>query len=140
MSDEKKINVRLLRRVQKAIVEHAAHFDMNDWGVDVEKSQVFHDEPSESECGTAACIGGFAVLLSDGRNPPLRSNVAKRAAELLGLSYSVLHDELNGNRLFYVDRWPAKFSGRHRRAKRNLTRARIAAERIEHFIRTKGAE
>lgn len=137
--NETKINVKLLRRVQKAIVEHAAHFDMSEWGVGASKADIMHDEPPESECGTTACIAGFAVILRDGKARPSEA-VALRAAKLLSLDYDSWDFGCNGTRLFHVQHWPSKFYHRYSKAKRNLTRARIAAERIEHFIKTKGAE
>jgi hypothetical protein len=133
----KKINVELLRQVQNAIVKHAAHFNMGTWGYGAKKRHIMHDESSESECGTTACIAGFIVLLHDGK---VGYGVAGRAAKLLGLDYDVWNDELNGNKLFHLSNWPTKFCRRYLQAKRNLTRARVAAERIEHFIQTNGAE
>lgn len=135
------MNTRLLREVQKAIVEHPAHFDMGIFGHGLKADELFHEEPPESACGTAACIAGYTVALSAGRTPR-HGSIATKAARLLGIAYdgglSDFKDE--GSRLFYVDEWPARFARRYQRASRNVTRARIASERIDHFIKTEGAE
>lgn len=134
---KKRINVRLLRKVQKAILAHAAHFDMGEWGKGLRADEVLHDEPPESECGTVACIAGFTVLIEDGRTG---DNVATRAAELLNLDYDYDRNDSTGDMLFLLSNWPTRFRARYRKAQRNITRARIAVERINHFIVTNGAE
>lgn len=113
------MNVRLLRRIAKVIQEKPREFDM----------RTFHNQ---KDCGTTHCIGGWAEALT-GKNP----------IEALGLT----GDE--SDRLFYVQiknhEWPKRFLGRKRK---NMTwreyvwlpTARQAAARIEHFIKTKGAE
>jgi hypothetical protein len=45
------------------------------------------------------------------------------------------HDEL-----FDVCGWPTKFADAYEKARSQKARAKIAADRIEHFIATKGAE
>ena len=54
------------------------------------------------------------------------------AQELLGLEYA------QSDRLFFVDYWPGKFA--YNKAKTKKAKAEIAAKRIEHFIKTGGAE
>jgi len=44
-----------------------------------------------------------------------------------------------GQRLFYVSAWPNKFGDKFQDSGKKQD-ARIAAARIEHFIRTKGKE
>jgi len=49
-------------------------------------------------------------------------------------------DQRTANRLFSLAAWPEKFCEPFDAAKTPAKRARIAAERIEHFIATDGAE
>lgn len=134
-----KLNVRLLRRIQKHILEEPLRFLMrtqlmkrtpgaviatDDWR---ERQQV-------PECGTVACIAGWALLLS---HQPIRENspwgsVRSRAAKILGLPPTVVDND----ELFQVWGWPEKFRARYREATLPRTRAKIAADRIEHLIKT----
>ena len=51
-----KLNVRLLRRIQKKITKHPELFDMSSWS-------------HETSCGTSCCIGGWALILSGVAKP-----------------------------------------------------------------------
>lgn len=140
------MNVPLLQEIRARIVAEPDAFRMDVWS-----------------CGTAHCIAGWALVLngmtvgnpeegavfqrlSDGRRPmPV-------AAELLGIGHygpdNESFEETESDRLFCTYAWPSDFEERYesyddddkngslvRRA-----RAQIAAERIDHFIATNGAE
>src|SRR6476661_1175813 len=78
-----KLNVKLLRKVQKAILANPTHFDMDFWvGREIEvkanckvgtehkltvlKEEVkkWKDSEAQAPCGTTACIAGWAVALA----------------------------------------------------------------------------
>ena len=131
------INVKLLRKIAKHITEEPRRFIMrsfvytaDSWG-----DRFRGDDGLEhkfAECGTAACIGGWAVILSQGTQ--YMGEYRHRAISLLGL------EGMNEDRLFEVSQWPSRFEKRYRTAKTQRQRAKVAAERIEHFIATKGVE
>jgi hypothetical protein len=113
------MNVRLLRKIQKAIV----------------KAPTKYDQDVTISCGTTHCIAGWALVL-DGQDPMKLGGRLSRAGEALELDC----DERG--RLFerpeYM--WPEKYATAYRKAKTPRGRARIAYNRISHFIKTKGAE
>lgn len=120
------MNVKLLRDVKEAILHDPDSFRMDQWS-----------------WGTAHCIAGWALLLRDipvefvysqghmtvsGEWP---GDVAKELLELSGRQPL---------RLFHVQNWPTSFRDRYCWADDRRGRAEVAAERIDHFIATRGAE
>jgi hypothetical protein len=107
------MNVKLLRRIQRKILELAESpktkplFDMRHF-------------TGYSRCGTSHCIGGWAREMT---GKPI-----KVALDVYGEEAS---------RLFYCDLWPKKFQGRK---EPYLPTPKQAVARIDHFIATNGAE
>lgn len=142
-----KINVRLLRRIQREIKAEPRRFVMFTF-VDV--------SDAVAPCSTAACIAGSAMLLDaidTGRAPGWKqagikinqikkcSTFETRACEILGL------DRTQGCRLFFTSEWPQVFRTPFELLERlqattavRRKMAAIANRRIDHFIKTKGAE
>jgi hypothetical protein len=135
---EPTMNVSLLKKIKTHILAEPDAFRMDTWS-----------------CGTAHCIGGWALVLNglkianpdedacyqaleDGRNPDVV------AARLLDLSADVADDSLDDrterSRLFLSDHWPDRFIDAYEDAQSCAEKAQIAAERIDHFIATNGAE
>lgn len=98
-------------------------------------------------CGTVACIAGWAVIEHDrarGKSGSIRVtqkyadgvlSFGAKAAEVLGL------DEQQAGRLFYTGNWPERFYDEYYEfAPGSLGRAKVAAERLDHFIATGGEE
>lgn len=134
------MNVRLLRKVKNHILEEPRRFIMRTWLLTREyvggpsyPSDNGAKEVKFAKCGTAACIAGWAVLLHDKRITNY-DEIARRASELLEL------DEMKSYRLFGATWWPEPFGSQYRKAKTPTARAKIAAARIEHYIKTEGAE
>lgn len=135
MATKKRINVRLLRKIQKHILEEPRRYDQNLWRIEVDPAT----NPERPPCGTMACIGGWATALSGKeRDSYLGWDVAMR---LLGLTRE------QADRLFDtvekgtdLNKWPKKFVTAYLKAKTPRDRARVAVRRIDHFIKTKGAE
>lgn len=135
----KKINYRLLRRVQEHIIEEPRRLDMNLIAFRANKDNYGDDAPP---CGTAGCIAGWACLLSGTTFEKASTGGWKRATKLLGLTSSQAatlfappaHYD-NG-----IDSWPKKFSMKYIKAKTKRGKANVTVARIEHFIKTKGKE
>jgi hypothetical protein len=109
------MNTTLLRKISDTICKNASKFDMGMWG---------------NECGTTMCIAGWAIKLSGDDPRKYDSHLENRAKDLLGLTEKQVDD------LFYAAYWPQKFSFKFSTAKTNEDRVMIAAERIEHLIKT----
>jgi hypothetical protein len=104
------------------------------------------DKRDHSPCGTAGCIAAWAVLLSGGKVKGMnclewrgeglyKEAISFRAKEILGLSIS------QASNLFYPNRWPEQYLERlHRWEPGEKRYAKVVCDKIDHFIKTKGAE
>ena len=135
------MNVKLLRKIQKHILAEPRRLAMCDWIQRGKPGQelTFQDGSvigqTYAECGTAACIAGWAVILSSKRTPKDSDTVLDRAIKILGIT------EYQSDSLFLRSLgWPQKFSQAYLAAKTPSGKARVAVRRIDHFIKTKGAE
>lgn len=92
-------------------------------------------------CGTVACIAGWAAVLSQQQGGETIREVASRLWNAADTGGDALEIDYDGqNRLFYTCDWPSKFREQYDAAKTPTARARVTVARIEHFIKTKGAE
>jgi hypothetical protein len=118
-----KINVKLLRKVQKHILAEPKRVNM---GTFIYRKK---DEPDMCEkwpaCGTVACIAGWAVTLSQKKEMNYNA-IPERARRLLGLDWE------QANYLFY-DR-PCMVMATPQTA----AHAQQTAKLIDHFIAIKG--
>lgn len=125
------MNTELLMEVRQRILDEPRQFDMDVF---------FESHADIPNCGTAACIAGWAIALSEKTTPKEAKN------RNFSLDYEILAvralriDFHQANRLFYVGTWPAEFQSRFRMSVESDERAQVAAERIDHFIKTEGAE
>lgn len=130
------VNIELLQRVKAKILEEPLQFAMEDFFT----QEIFgFDAPREEipNCGTAACIAGWAFALDVGKKPEslrARGYSTREARIRLDLT------QTQAGRLFLLIRWPNVYSSRYITAKTPQEQAQIAAERIEHFIETEGRE
>lgn len=129
------MKVRLLRKVAKEIEREPRKLDMRKLAETVEPA-ASRDYPP---CGTVGCIAGWACLLSDITVDHADWDLGK---ELLGLNnaqaarlFTAPEAGYNGNLC-----WPHSFAVRYVKAKTPRGRMLAAVARIEHFIRTRGAE
>jgi hypothetical protein len=127
------MKTKLLRKVQQHILEEPRRLNMRTFRTEV--TGFYETDPP---CGTTACIAGWAGLLND---PPSRHMNWQEGREVLGLSRP------QSERLFTPPEfgpathcWPKEFRRRYNLARSPAGRAKVAAERIEHFIKTKGRE
>lgn len=150
-----KKTINLLRKVEKQILDEPRRLDMNQWGITNEPNEQF------PACKTQGCIAGWTCMLSDkglwkslvqksrsGDYTERRLDMflpgfvpSEKAAKLLNLT------EKQADNLFYfklwksgVSGWPEKYSNAYDKAKTPAGRARATVNRIEHFIKTDGAE
>lgn len=163
---EQKINVELLEEVKALILEEprrlrmevvASSFDdARRVYAPVDDVPGYRDE-DRPPCNAVMCIAGhanYAVMLRERPDLSLydpeteesnwnaidEMNTLSIAGERLGL------DAGQRQRLFYLkswgfdEGWPRKFERQFLEAKTPAGRARIAARRIDHFIKTNGAE
>jgi hypothetical protein len=156
--------VALLRKVQAAITEEPNRLVMGSWGIQRlgQKFVVTSDyNPKKQEkrtlpaCGTVGCIAGWTAIcgLPKKEVPSITINgiemvnvseiddVEKKAIDLLGL------DSKQAQRLFFLrswpivqsfgyESWPEEFDKAYGKAKTAKERAKVACERIDHFIAT----
>lgn len=125
------MNLELLEQVKAAILAEPHLFNMDDF-------------ICRGSCGTEACIAGWAVKLSDpatfqyaeGLSGTQYTNdlVLNAARSALQLRW----DE--AARLFWLISWPPSFRSHDHEARSPQDHAQAAANRIDHFIATKGQE
>lgn len=130
---KRKLNVNLLRKIQKHILEEPKRFFMAaylDQGRPGSRTSEFRDQAKRfPSCGTTACIAGWANILTGARSNEEICD-SERAVSRLGIE--------RGRRaqLFLDSDWPQPFSSNYERAMTPAKRAKIAAARIEHLIKT----
>lgn len=133
------LNVKLLRKVKKHILAEPKRFHMGDWATFWAKSE--RKPKYVPPCRTVACIAGWTVLLAkpllwkrfmaDNVKDICQTSInpETEAATLLGMSR---HE---ASSMFYTSNWPDQFADQYDMANRE-EKAVIAANRIEHFIKT----
>jgi hypothetical protein len=137
------MNVALLRKVKSHILHHPNQFLMTDWiikrwGDDQKQFSGDGQKQKFDECGTAGCIAGWACMIKL-KQARLDWDVPAKGQTILGL------DDDQAERLFFVHDWPEKMREEYISNMNDSpgsleNRARIAAQRIDHFIKTKGEE
>jgi hypothetical protein len=139
MKTKPKLNVRLLRKIQRYILKEPRRLVMSR--LILKKGDPLPEDHNDDfgKCGTAACIAGWALLLS-GRKPFKgergEENDAGTAAKVLGVKYETCgNSDHPGNKLFWVFNWPYKFRIRYNQAKTAFARAKATSLRIDYFIK-----
>lgn len=135
-----KLNVKLLRLIQKHITEEPRRFFMSGIRFQAHDKERWRDfamncvndlSLSMPPCGTAACIAGWALLLSDCD----AGEGLDTAASLLGIP-QMESGHRDYDSLFLDSSWPEPFKSKWKNAKTPKTRAKIACARIDHLIET----
>ena len=117
-----------LREVKRHILNEPLGYSQNEWCL-TNHILIADIDGKVPKCGTRACIGGRAALLF----APGRDVYKVDSKKLLGITFA------QGNRLFSVSgSWPEPYATQYAKANTPAERARIAVNRIEKFIRTKG--
>lgn len=137
---------RLLRKIQRRILKEPSSFRMDVWN-----------------CGTAACIGGYACLLGVPKIYPVSDSdefatsraTAKQWIDFYKDTTGLLHTPRaqlreydteaqkilgltaeEAHALFHVADWPDQYNVAYEDAGNRRAKAKVAAARIEHFIQT----
>lgn len=128
---KRRLNKRLLRKIRDHILEEPKRYDQGSYGDRVEP------EEGGPECGTVACLAGWALVLSGKplfleRYPDTTvSNVANKASKLCGIEredgYGVFSSGIS---------WPDKFHNRLINAKTKRGKASAAAAYLDYIIET----
>lgn len=128
------MNVKLLRKVKRHILAVPRRFVMSEVIMREENDGPINwlNEKPFPDCGTAACVAGWACLLAnEGTVPENATASMDEARELLGLT------DGQADRLFMPSAWPKKFQKGTDDSGTKAT-AKVAAARIEYFIKNKG--
>ena len=139
----KKLNVKLIKKVIKHILEEPKRYLQDDIILRGEPGcrithTIGYKEQKFAKCGTAACIGGWAYLLSlkhPERAKIGRSDELDKARKKLGLDYSQADVLFSGTPEYS---WPTPFDARWMNAHTPRKRARVAAQLLAKVIETKG--
>lgn len=147
------MNQPLLERVRARILEFPGELNMYNWGTWKNNHEINQyldgeiltpevvEDAFKHRCGTAACIGGWAILLH-----MMETKMAKvdleNATYAWDYAQSVVQlDNEQANRLFFTEEWPPEIRGDYDRAlalRDFKAAATIAVERIDLFIKTGG--
>jgi hypothetical protein len=142
------MNIELLKKVAEAIKRRPEQIEMDTW---------FELRTGAGECGTTACIAGWAVTIADEgvkRKPLLAAmklfpdfqrdgkisgryneNMIAAGAVALGISDS------EAVRLFLRTEWPQPFREQlANESSGSKAYAQVVYDRIQHFITTDGRE
>lgn len=123
------MNVPLLRKVQQRILAEPEQFNMDTWGVRPDGVGAFKFDIVEDACGTAACIGGHALLIASPKLSGLAYHYTDEAAAI-----ALELPPYEAAVLFYVGNWPWKYADAYLAAETREERAKIASDRIDDFI------
>lgn len=131
------INVKLFRQIKKRILDEPRQFDM---------SMFFNTDPYMDipNCGTAACIAGWAITLS--KTPDKKPSTASHAYHYSGDILDGACKELGispsqGERLFFDLHWPRPYGTEFREQSKQSNKtgqAKVAARFIDEIIKTNG--
>lgn len=130
------LNTELLLKVKEQILKEPLQFIMGNW------FQTKHEIVQEPipNCGTAACIAGWAIAIHNQMNPA-KACAAVSNHEFKWHSSEFIADDIldpkgdiTVSNLFYVDRWPYQLAFDFRNSEDPVRRAQLAAQAIDMFI------
>lgn len=134
---KRKRNIKLLKKVRAMILKRPDQFVMCAWFNDLNAVGGI-----PGHCGTAACIGGWAITLSERRfkSMPKKARafvISNDCAENpLPVARKVLNiSEDESLRLFNMNNWPIEYRRAYYNANSAKAVAKVAAARINHFIK-----
>jgi hypothetical protein len=128
-----KLNVKLLRKIKKHVEEEPRRLIMARWQQKGRAGELVEDEAATfnlPECGTAACIAGWAVNLSGKK---IETDVGARAMTLLGLTFE------QSQNLFNTGNWPGDYGDKFDNETSPERRVKILGKLIDKVIESKGA-
>ena len=134
--------IRLLRKVQKFLIEEPKRFDMREGITPSAEAKSVLEQPP---CGTACCIAGAMYVIDKGIKLNI-SYVGYGEIENHIQNITSLKTDVQCGRLFYTNNswvsaaWPEFYANAYEAATTPLQRACVGVARIEHFIATDGRE
>ena len=108
------MNVKLLRKVEKFLLDEPRRFDMSNWVIDSNSklARVLKPPP----CGTMCCIAGAAVVIHE----KIKLNHTDLTS-VFGKSMGILDlPQDQAERLFAARNWPSKFCAAYNTARTPL--------------------
>jgi hypothetical protein len=144
--------VRLLRKVQKFLIDEPRRFNMRFGIMDInEFSDITRDVDmmlGEPPCGTACCIAGAAYVVATNKKlnhtsidwDEIMAGVKESAKVNFqsDIFHKLFYTKANHN--LFDGMWPEFYNDMYVAAKTPLERACVGVARIEHFIATDGRE
>ena len=139
------MNIPLLREIQDQIISTPEKLDMLSYfdsqtqihtDLEVARAQIIHD------CDTTACISGWALALRPEVELSPIIYFGGCATDLEATACRALDiTEDQGRLLFHLGEWPDQFADDYMGCEGSpKAQAKVAYDRIEHFIQTGGAE
>lgn len=132
------MNIKLLRRIQKKILAEPRQFQMARLFAETIYRKSGKKSPSIPNCGTAACIAGWAVCFGKRKNPRACENGGAWLGDSVYAREMIELTESQKERLFFSHNWPLKFQKIEDAG--TVAFARQAAKRIDFFIKTNGTD
>lgn len=145
--------VKLVKKVQKHILEEPKRLNMHDWVNRLE--DVLEGDPTWDQrqmakfpvCGTTGCIAGWTVLLS---RPVVKDEKGhlvvdrtilyeSEAAALLQIKDGYSAENACTDTLFYAGNWPEPYRSQYYGDGLRIgspEAAKITVDRLEHFLTT----
>lgn len=124
-----KVNVRLLRRIEKHILAEPRRMNMR-FGL---------QRSTAAPCGTVGCIAGWAAKLSGAVSPEQFNKLVLDGSDIFPRDEAAaalkLPSWFDSNKLFYVGEWPEEFRLAYYASKTQRGTVRVVVNRIEHLIK-----
>jgi hypothetical protein len=126
---------RLLRRVAKHILADPLRYEQDYMIEHGAPGELLEDGLIVPKCGTIACIGGWLAILNAKNPKRVKTFNVRTLATVLGVTRKQVF-RLIAFTWTSTNGWPARFSNRYKEAGTAKQKAKVAVQRIEHFIRT----
>lgn len=129
------MNIRRLRAVQKAVLKHPGHFNMAYFFHDAPNAvhmgihSYYNEEAIVNNCGTTACIAGWAVAKFGKGSESAIALIGVQAVAIRLLDLTLDQAE----RLFHQGAWDDAWKQRQKRYV-SCDDAKAAVEYIDYFI------
>ena len=130
------MNIELLEKVKEQILREPKQFVIHGWFANElrkDATEIFGIPKNVKipNCGTAACIKGWAACIVANNKP---NQIPSLSLASCNLCLTKLQEQI----LFLFKYWPSQF--KKIKSEGTIAFARQAARRIDHFIKTNGKE
>lgn len=130
------MNIELLREIQKCVLENPDRVFMPHFISDIHTRQPRQGVGPDTidNCGTAGCIGGWALMLAARRDGVSLPTTVEQIERVLDLK------RFQGSSLLWTANWPVVYARRYQFADTDEERAKAVCERIDNFIESNGTD